>query len=61
MLAAADTIEGYRISAYPAGEPEVRQAGAEYVEIPMTDAIVDDHYVTAPAWLSEFIDVLEQS
>ena len=65
VLAAAGTIEGRRISAYPACEPEVRLAGAEYVELPMTDAIVDDNYVTAPAWpahpawLSKFRDVIE--
>jgi protease I len=66
VLAAAGTIEGHRISAYPACEPEVRLAGAEYVELPMTDAIVDGHYVTAPAWpahpawLSKFRELLEQ-
>ncbi len=67
VLAAAETIEGRRISAYPACEPEVRLAGAEYVELPMTEAIVDENYVTAPAWpahpawLSKFCDVLEAS
>lgn len=66
VLAAAGTIEGRRISAYPACEPEVRLAGAEYVELPMTDAIVDDNYITAPAWpahpawLSKFRDVIER-
>jgi protease I len=65
ILTAADVIEGHNISAYPACAPEVRQAGAEFVELEMTDAIVDDHFVTAPAWpahpawLRKFNDLLE--
>ena len=50
LLAAADVIRNRKISAYPACGPEVRAAGAEYVELAMTDAVTDGHFVTAPAW-----------
>ena len=50
LLTAADVIRGCRISAYPACAVEVRLAGAEYVEIPLTEALVDGLFVTAPAW-----------
>ena len=66
ILTAAGVVDGKRVSAYPACEPEVRQAGGEYVELEMTDAIADGHLVTAPAWpahpawLSKFLDVLEE-
>ena len=50
LLTAADVIRGCRISAYPACAPEVRLAGAEYVEIPLTEALTDGLFVTAPAW-----------
>ncbi|OZI34587.1 protease [Bordetella genomosp. 10] len=50
LLAAAGVIEGRKISAYPACAPEVRLAGAEYVELGWPDAITDGQFVTAPAW-----------
>jgi len=50
ILSAADVIRGKRISAYPACAPEVRQAGAEYVDLEVTRAITDGLFVTAPAW-----------
>lgn len=50
VLVAADVIRGKRISAYPACAPDVRMAGAEYAEIPLTDAVTDENFVTAPAW-----------
>ena len=64
LLAAADVIRGKRISAYPACAPEVRLAGAEYVDLAMTDALTDGNFVTAPAWpahpawLRQFHDAL---
>ncbi len=67
LLAAADVIRGRRISAYPACAPEVRLAGAEYVDIPMTGAVSDDLFVTAPAWpahpawIKKFHELLSQS
>ncbi|MBA5637938.1 DJ-1/PfpI family protein [Duganella sp. LX20W] len=50
LLTAADVIRGKRISAYPACAPEVRQAGAEYADIPVDQAVTDGQFVTAPAW-----------
>lgn len=64
ILAAADVLRGRRATAYPACGPEVRLAGGEYVEVPMTDAVVDGNLVTAPAWpahpqwLAAFLKVL---
>jgi len=50
LLAAAGVLAGKRSTAYPACGPEVRLAGGEYVEVPVTDAVVDGQLVTAPAW-----------
>ncbi|SME97496.1 protease I [Pseudogulbenkiania subflava DSM 22618] len=64
LLAAADVIRGRKVSAYPACAPEVRLAGAEYMEIAVTAAVTDGRLVTAPAWpahpawLAQFAAVL---
>ncbi|GAB4476406.1 MAG: DJ-1/PfpI family protein [Elainellaceae cyanobacterium] len=64
LLAAAGAVRGKRCSAYPACGPEVAAAGGQYVEIPVTEAVVDGNLVTAPAWpahprwLAEFLKVL---
>lgn len=64
LLAAADVIRGKRISAYPACAPEVKLAGGEYADIPVTDAVTDGQFVTAPAWpahpawLAQFVKLL---
>ncbi len=64
ILTAADVIKGRRISAYPACGPEVRLAGAEYVDLPMDQALTDGMFVTAPAWpahpafLAQFLKLL---
>ena len=50
LLTAANVIEGKNVSAYPACEPEVKMAGATYVELPMDGAVTDGKLVTAPAW-----------
>jgi len=50
ILAAADVIEGRKISAYPACAPEVRLARAEFVDLAWPDAVTDGQFVTAPAW-----------
>jgi len=50
LLAAAVRLDGRRISAYPACAPEVRLAGAEYVDLAMDAALADANVVTAPAW-----------
>jgi protease I len=65
LLAAAKVIEGREVSAYPACAPEVELAGGKYVEVAMTDAVVDGNLVSAPAWpahpawLGKFLPVLE--
>jgi protease I len=64
VLAAAGVLEGRKCSAYPAVGPDVTQAGGQYVEVPMTEAVVDGNLVTGPAWpahpawLSKFLTVL---
>ena len=64
LLAAAGVLKGKRCSAYAACGPEVVAAGGEYVEVPVSEAIVDGHFITAPAWpahprwLAEFLRVL---
>ena len=64
LLATAGVLEGKRCTAYPACGPEVTAAGGEYVEVPVTEAVVDGKLVTAPAWpahpawIAEFLAVL---
>lgn len=65
ILAAAGILQGGRTcSAYPACAPEVRAAGGSYAEIAVTEAVIDGHLVTAPAWpahpawLAQFAKVL---
>ena len=63
-LAAAGVLTGKRTAAYPALEPDVRAAGAEFVN---SDAVVDGVMVSArawpdhPAWMREFIRLLKQN
>jgi protease I len=64
ILAAAGVLEGRSCSAYPAVGPEVQRAGAEWVDIPVTEGHVDGNLVTGPAWpahpdwLAKFLEVL---
>jgi protease I len=50
LLTAAGVVKDKKISAYPACQPEVEMAGAEYIDLPMDGAITDGKLVTAPAW-----------
>ncbi|MEM7708724.1 MAG: DJ-1/PfpI family protein [Pseudomonadota bacterium] len=50
LFTGAGVLKGRKVSAYPACEPEVRAAGAEYVTLEMTEAITDGNLVSAPAW-----------
>ena len=50
ILTAADVVSGKKLTAYPAVGPEVTLAGGEYVAVPETDAVVDENWVTSPAW-----------
>jgi protease I len=62
-LAAAGVLEGRRTAAYPALEPDVTAAGAEYVD---GAAVVDGVMVSArawpdhPAWMREFVRLLRE-
>ncbi len=64
VLAAAAVLEGKSCTAYPAVGPEVRAAGACWVDTPVDQAHVDGNLVTAPAWpahpqwLAKFLEVL---
>jgi protease I len=61
VLSAAGVLEGRQTAAYPALEPDVRAAGAEFVD---RAAVVDGVMVSArawpdhPAWMREFIQIL---
>lgn len=64
LLAAAGVLRGRRLTAYPAVAPEVRLAGAEYVEVPVEGVVVDANLVTAPSWpahpqwIARFLEVM---
>ncbi len=66
LLVAADVIRGKRIASYPACAPEVRLAGAEYVNLSIDAAVTDGNFVTAPAWpahpawIRQFHDLLSK-
>jgi protease I len=61
VLAAAGTLDGRRVAAYPACAPDVRAAGAEFVD---GEAVVDGVLVSGrawpdhPGWMREFMKVL---
>ncbi|MFP4599862.1 MAG: DJ-1/PfpI family protein [Persicimonas sp.] len=67
ILAAAGVVEGKKLTAYPACGPEMKAAGAEYVEVPVDESVRDGNLVTAPAWpahqrwLADFLEVLGTS
>jgi len=64
ILAAADLIRGRRVSGYSACAPEVRLAGAEFVDTAPDRAIRDGNLVSGFAWsahprfLALFLEVL---
>ena len=63
VLAAAGVLSGRRTAAYPALEPDVRAAGAEYVD---GGGVVDGAMVSArawpdhPTWMREFMQLLRE-
>jgi protease I len=63
VLAAAGVLEGRRSAAYPALEPDIRAAGAEFVD---GGGVVDGVMVSArawpdhPSWMREFIRILRE-
>jgi protease I len=62
-LAAAGVLEGRRTAAYPALEPDVQAAGAEFVD---GGGVVDGVLVSArawpdhPEWMREFVRILRE-
>jgi protease I len=62
-LAAAGVLDGRRTAAYPALEPDVKAAGAEFVD---GDSVVDGVMVSArawpdhPSWMREFVRILRE-
>ncbi|HEY1467410.1 MAG TPA: DJ-1/PfpI family protein [Candidatus Acidoferrum sp.] len=64
VLAAAGVLRGKKCSCYPATAPEVTNAGGIFVDVAMTEAIVDGNLVSAPAWpanpawLAKFLQVI---
>jgi protease I len=50
ILAVAGILQGKRCSCYPAVAPEVTQSGGTFVDVAMTEAVVDGNLVTGPAW-----------
>jgi len=63
VLGAAGVLEGRRTAAYPALEPDVGAAGAEFVD---GDAVIDGVMVSArawpdhPSWMREFVRLLRE-
>jgi protease I len=60
ILAAADVLEGYEMTSYPAVKPEVEAAGCSWVD----GVVTDRNLVTAqawpdhPEWIAQFLDLL---
>jgi len=50
VLAAAGVLKGRKCSCYPATAPDVALAGGTYVEVAMTESVVDGNLITGPAW-----------
>jgi len=64
VLAAAGVLEGRKCSCYPAVSPDVTRAGGTFVDVAMTEAVVDGNLVSGPAWpahpswMAKFLEVL---
>ena len=62
--AAAGVLDGRNTSAYPALAPDVRVAGAEWVD---GDAVVDGNVVSGrawqdhPSWMRAFMSILKET
>lgn len=63
VLGAAGVLAGKRTAAYPALQPDVEAAGAQFVD---SDAVIDGVMVSArawpdhPSWMREFIRILRE-
>jgi protease I len=64
ILAAAGVLQNRQCSCYPAVGPDVTRAGGKFMDVAMTEAVVDGNLVTGPAWpahpawLAKFLVVL---
>lgn len=60
ILAAADVLEGYEMTAYPAVRPEVEAAGCSWVDGVTRDRnlVTGQAWPDHPEWLAEFLDLL---
>lgn len=60
ILAAADVLEGYEMTAYPAVRAEVEAAGCSWVDGVVRDRnlVTGQAWPDHPEWLAEFLDVL---
>ncbi len=64
VLAAAGVLKGRKVSSYPAVAPDMKNAGAEWVDMGYDKAYVDGNIVTAaawpahPDWLAKFLELL---
>lgn len=64
ILTAARVLQGRRLTAYPAVQPEVELAGGEFVSVDPTETVVDGNLATSPAWpghsslIREFVRLL---
>jgi len=64
VLAAAGVLKGRKCSCYHATSPDVTLAGGTFVDVAMTEAVVDGNLVSGPAWpalqawLAKFLTVL---
>ena len=50
ILTAADVVKGRACTTYCGVGPELKAAGARYIELPPDEAHADGNLVTAPAW-----------
>lgn len=50
VLAAADILDGRECAGHETIGPDIVNAGAEWVDIPIDEAHMDGNLVTAPAW-----------
>jgi protease I len=60
ILAAADVLDGYEMSAYPAVRAEVEAAGCSWVDGVVRDRnlVTGQAWPDHPEWLAEFMDLL---
>lgn len=64
ILISAGILKGKKCTGFPTLETDINNAGGEWVDIDVDDAIVDDNLVTAqawsahPEWLAQFLEVL---